>query len=654
MDLESMTKEELIEYIKNMNETNNGKYGLVWDKEKEPEKIVEECSKYIPVLKEIPEKNINGNGQNNILIEGDNFHALTVLNYTHKESIDVIYIDPPYNTGNSDFTYNDKFVGKDDGYRHSKWLNFMDKRLKLAKKLLSENGVMFISIDDNEVTQLKMLCNKIFGESNVDIMIWRKSGVGRDGKMKNTTTFRIDHEYIIVCYKGEKILNKIIETPNFVNLYPNPDNDPRGPYKAGSISKKEKASNPNHKNYYTVETPTGKKITRQFDISKEEFDELNNDIVINAEGIPVSRIYWGKNNDSVPSIKTFINELRSITPYSILLNKGTTTDGTKELNNILNGDFTSMRPKPSMLIKTLIQLASNKDSIILDFFAGSGTTGQAVIQLNEEDNGKRKFILCTNNEVSWKKQKEFMKKYNLSMENFEKIKENNDSKWEKYVEENGICTSITYQRLNKIIHGYQFNDKSSTTLLDKALSFSDLTDKNDVLNKEIEKIFEDNKKKYDKFEKKINNNSIIIQGINKKNGEFKGLGGTIKYFRTDFVNNEGTKDQIYYDLTEKCIPMLCVKENTFDVVGKNEQYTIYTDEDRKKYTCVYFDTIGNKYDEFIEKVKELEEEKILYIFTLGNKIEEPRLKEIKNYRIEAIPQRIYDLYKKLVKMSKEI
>ena len=259
MNLEEMTKEELVQYIEELSEEKNGKYGLVWDKEKEPEKIVEECDKYIPVLKEIRDKDINDGGESNIIIEGDNFHSLSVLNYTHKEAIDVIYIDPPYNTGNNDFVYNDKFIDLEDGYRHSKWLNFMDKRLKLAKNLMSENGVMFISIDDNEAIQLKMLCNKIFGENNTDIMIWRKSGVGRDGKMKNTTTFRKDHEYIVVCYKGEKVLNKIIETPNFVNTYPNPDKDPRGPYKAGSISRTEEASNPNHKNYIQLQLQVVKK-----------------------------------------------------------------------------------------------------------------------------------------------------------------------------------------------------------------------------------------------------------------------------------------------------------------------------------------------------------------------------------------------------------
>ena len=164
MNFEKMSKEDLINYIKNINETNNGKYGLIWDKEKEPEKIVEECNKFIPILKEDESKILENSGENNILIEGDNFHALSVLNYTHREAIDIIYIDPPYNTGKEDFIYNDRYVDENDGYRHSKWLNFMQKRLKIARDLLKKEGFILISIDDNEYAQLKLLCDNIFGE----------------------------------------------------------------------------------------------------------------------------------------------------------------------------------------------------------------------------------------------------------------------------------------------------------------------------------------------------------------------------------------------------------------------------------------------------------------------------------------------------------
>ena len=385
--LNNYSKDELIKIINSLKKQK--KFGLVW--EDKPEKVATECEQKLPVLKEADEKAINeadDSAPTNIIIEGDNYHALSTLNYTHAGKIDVIYIDPPYNTGSKDFKYNDRFVDKEDSFRHSKWLSFMNKRLLLAKGLLSPTGVLFISIDDNEFENLKVLCNSIFGEENTDVMIWRKSGVGRDGKMKNTTTFRKDHEYIIVCFRNEKLLNKIIEIPNFTNEYNNADNDPRGEWMSGSLSRSDKASNPNHENYYSVVSPSGRKITRQFEISKKEFNRLNAD----------NRISWGKNGNSIPRVKVFINEKRQITPYSLLLEKGTTTEGTKELNTILNGDYSNMRPKPTLLMRTLTQLASKENSIVLDFFAGSGTTGQAVLELNQEDGGNRQFILCTNNE----------------------------------------------------------------------------------------------------------------------------------------------------------------------------------------------------------------------------------------------------------------
>lgn len=396
--LNELSKEQLIKRIKELEKQK--KYGLVW--EDQPEDVISQCQTNLPVLEELIDKAIIAEQDmpTNILIEGDNYHALSVLNYTHAGKIDVIYIDPPYNTGSGDFKYNDAYINKEDTYRHSKWLSFIDRRIRLATYLMKEKGVLFVSIDDNEVTRLVELLIEIFGEDNVEIMIWKKSGFGRDGKMKNTTTFRKDHEYIIVCYKNEKRLNKIIEMPEFQNEYGNPDDDPRGPYKAGSISRKEEASNPQHENYYTVISPSGKQFTRQFDITEDEFDYLNTDYQINKNGKKVSRIYWGKNDNAVPAIKIFIWEERSITPYSVLLTKGTTTEGTKQVSQILEKDCKLLRPKPTKLISTLIQLADKEENItVLDFFAGTGSTGHALLEYclkNAKTNSK--FILCTNNE----------------------------------------------------------------------------------------------------------------------------------------------------------------------------------------------------------------------------------------------------------------
>lgn len=457
-------------------------YYINWDGEGTKESFGEEEGKF-PVLQEVKSKSIdNQDPKYNIMIEGDNYHALTVLNFTHNKAIDVIYIDPPYNRG-GDFKYNDKIVDKEYSYRHSKWLSFMSKRLKLAKEVLSKDGVLFVSIDDMEFAQLKILCNEIFGEDNVGVMVWRKSGEGRDGKMKNTTTYRIDHEYVIVCFKKNKNLNKLLEKPNFKGELDNPDKDLRGDWLSGSISRKETASNPNHKNYYEVTSPSEKKHKRQWDISKEDFIKLDKD----------GRIYWGATGNNVPRIKIFESEERSITPYSILLNQGTTTEGTKEVNEILNGDYSGMRPKPTTLVQTLIQLSSKKNSIVLDFFAGTGTTAHAVLKQNKKDGGKRKVIICTNNEdkiatdICYPRIKKIVGEYK---DNF------------KYFKTDFVESAPTDQNKKKIV------DKSTEMLCIKENAFKS------IINKKGYKVFKNSDihlgiifddEQIDKFVKEVKN-----------------------------------------------------------------------------------------------------------------------------------------------------
>lgn len=326
-----------------------------------------------------------------LLIHSENFQALNLLQEKYRESIKCIYIDPPYNTGGDGFTYKDR-------YQHSSWLTMMQNRQTLSKYFMNSKGVSFTSIDDNEIENLAGLQDYIFGKEQVDKMIWRKSGAGRDGKMKNTTTFRKDHEYILVGFNQEQVLNKSFEKPQWENEYGNPDNDPRGGYKAGSISRREDASNPEHDNYYTVTSPSGISYTRQFDVPRSEFEALDRD----------NRIYWGKNGDAVPAIKIFQDEKREVTTSSYINEKNanlkdcvvddketTTTKGSKELEDIMGiSDIGNiLRPKPSSLIHKLSQIGSMKNDLILDYFAGSGTTGHAVINLNREDGGKRKYIL---------------------------------------------------------------------------------------------------------------------------------------------------------------------------------------------------------------------------------------------------------------------
>ena len=367
--------------IKNKNGLieNNALDGKEWKKLPIDTKYFNEDFKW-KLLVALSENNNLDEILGGVLIKSENFQALNLLLNKYREKVQTIYIDPPYNTGSDDFLYK-------DNYQHSSWLTMMENRLKLAKELLNNRGIFFSNIDDNEVDNFGVLLKRIFGETKTDKIIWKKASEGRWGKMKNVKTFRKDHEYVLTAYKEVEEMNKLREKPQFKHEYGNPDNDPRGPYKVGSISRKEDASDPNHPNYYTVISPTGKKFTRQWDFPKEEFEKLDKD----------GRIYWGKDGNSVPGLKIFLNEEREITPYSVFIEKGTNTEAKEEFLNILGNEFESiinkLNPKPHKLIKTLTQISTKNSSLILDFFAGSGTTAHAVMKLNKEDGGKRKFIL---------------------------------------------------------------------------------------------------------------------------------------------------------------------------------------------------------------------------------------------------------------------
>jgi len=405
---QNWSKKELIKEIEKLGKRK--KYGIVWE-EKE-EKVVKQCKDELPVLKEVKNKEIitDKNKPVNLLIEGDNYHSLSVLNYTHNKAIDVIYIDPPYNTGNKDFIFNDRYVDREDAYRHSKWLAFMEKRLKLAKNLLKDTGVIFISIDDNEVAQLKLLMDNpdLFGEKNfVSQFIWnKKTGRQSDAKFVSTNT-----EYVL-CYlkninKGE--IRLLPRTKELNESYKNPDNDPRGPW----TSVKLDAKSGSESSLYKITFPNGMKWKpthgRYPAYTKENLLKLYYD----------NRTWFGKDGKNIPRLKKFLSEVQQgLVPNTLLLPNevGNTQKAKEDYKKVLpNINFDN--PKPLGLIKYLSIIGGDKNAVVLDFMAGSGTTGHAVLELNKEDGGNRQFILCTNNE-------------------------------------NNICKSICYPRIKKVIKGY--------------------------------------------------------------------------------------------------------------------------------------------------------------------------------------------------------
>lgn len=397
LQLDGLTNEEKSELLGLLRKQK--KYGLVW--EDKPEDVEERLREELPVLVEDTSKAIIStevDAPNHILIEGDNLEALTTLAYTHEGKIDVIYIDPPYNTGNKDFVYNDKFVDKEDSYRHSKWLSFMSKRLRIAKQLLSDKGVIFISIDDNEQAQLKLLCDEIFGENNFIANCVRKR---RDSQANLSHNISPIHEYVFIfCKRYDDLLNKI---PAIIDDkdYRNPDNDPRGPYKTMPCTNKGGA-------VYSVTTPTGRIITEEWRFKKETYDALLED----------NRLVFPRGGEGKPRYKLFLRDKKNegVLANTWLSEIASNQQGTIELKDVFD-ELPFNNPKPIGLLKFLLILGSQTNSTILDFFAGSGTTLHATMQLNAEDGGHRKCILVTNNE-------------------------------------NNICEDVTYVRNKRVINGY--------------------------------------------------------------------------------------------------------------------------------------------------------------------------------------------------------
>lgn len=406
--LEGLTDDERSALLELAN--TQKRYGLVW--EDKPEDVEEKLRDNLPVLTEVKERAIisdNPEAPNHILIEGDNLEALTALTYTHAGKIDVIYIDPPYNTGNKDFVYNDTYIDSENAYRHSTWLSFMSKRLRIAKKLLSDRGVIFISIDDNEQANLKLLCDEVFGGRNfIAQVIWERAYAPVNLKKH----FSESHDYILIyAHKIEYSINNGLPRSNEANeRYSNPDNDIRGNWKPGDLSVGPAVES----NIYPITTPSGRTVLPpsgySWRLSKEKFQKY----------IEENRIWFGPSGDNVPAIKRFLKDVKQgITPMTIwkYTDVGHSQDATKEVKDIFNGEARFTYPKSLRLIKRIIHLYSQRDSYILDFFAGSGTTMHAVMQLNAEDGGHRQCILVTNNE-------------------------------------NGICENVTYERNKRVINGY--------------------------------------------------------------------------------------------------------------------------------------------------------------------------------------------------------
>jgi len=550
VELEDLGKGELIDLVKKLR--SKRKYGLVWESEKIREHF--DSQTFLPVLEDLPKLAIKSKSEKptHLLIEGDNYPALALLNATHSSKIDFIYIDPPYNTGNKDFKYNDDFVERDDVYRHSKWLAFMSKRLELAKTLLSEYGIIFVSIGEDEQANLKLLMDSVFGENNfIETFIWesifRPSNLGK--------SVRRNSEYVL-CYVRNKSENftlaqKSQETQGEPSLTQN-NNAPRTlTFPA---------------NYVKVKLEDGT-------YKKGKFGEIEmlDDLVVKG-GLAIKefringKLKWKQEylDSEIEKGVTLSIKTKSFIPYYRKDYQETILRPTKIIPRDTVGDVLAANaelkrffgesvfdyPKPTSLIKYLISICELPENpIILDYFAGSGTTGDAVLQLNDEDEGNRQFILITNNEQN-------------------------------------ICEEVTYPRLQKIMNGYE--DSAG----------------NEIVSKEA----------------------------------------NLRYLKVEPLAKTRNPDEMKIRISEKIVPILCVKEMAFDKEKSvSDSFSIFKSD--KKVVGIYnsFDLSDlEKFKSSLSKYTDLP--KKAYLFTFDDEaLMDELFDDMTDLVIEPIPQKILEL-----------
>ena len=597
--IEGLSNEEksaLIELLK-----THKKYGLVW--EDKPEAVEERLRDELPVLTEVKERAIiseDPDAPNHILIEGDNLEALTALTYTHAGKIDVIYIDPPYNTGNKDFVYNDSFVDKEDTFRHSKWLSFINRRLQVSKSLLSDNGLIFISIDDNEVFNLRLLCDSIFGENNcIGVLPTIMNLKGNQDEFGFAGT----HEYVVV-YAKIKSLCTIGQLDIDDEELENWQEDEIGYYKKGATLKRTGTDAPrNRRPYCYFPILINKSTLEVSSIDEDEYHlifnpetkSFNDEYVVQlidkytskgfsallptTDGEPTS---WRWGYKTVKKDKNEIivtgqegsfslykkqrpemGDLPTKKPKSVLYKaQYSSGNGTAQLKTLnLSGLFNN--PKPIDFIIDLLKIGCGKDATILDFFAGSGTSLHAAMQLNSEDRGNRKCILVTNNE-------------------------------------NKICEKVTYERNKRVINGY------------------------------------------------VKPNGERVDGLTRN---------TLRYYKTDFVGRERSSQnmrQLVYAATD----LLCIKEDLYNEVKQFGSLKLKSSVARffevkdKRMLVIYNELAVPAIAEEIAKMDFSGKVKI-YVFAPGNYAYDDEFYEVQN-KVElcALPAAIYNAYQKVLPKRK--
>ncbi|AIU88967.1 MULTISPECIES: site-specific DNA-methyltransferase [Enterobacterales] len=436
----------------------------------------------------------------NLIIHGDNLEALKALLPTHAGKVDCIFIDPPYNTGNEGWCYNDNVrsplmqewlkksanpVDKEDLERHDKWLCMMWPRLLILKELLSSTGVIFATIDDNEGHTLRELMDEIFGRDNhVATLVWQKRY-----SRENREAIGDVHDYIHVYAMNKEHFkltrNKLPGTEEQMSVYRNSNNDPKGPWRPIPIT--AQAGHATKDQFYKIISPSGKEFYppegRCWGMSEKTFNDLN----------AQKRIYFGVNGDAQPNLIRYASEVDGFVPWTWWPSDeaGHTDQAKKELMAIIpDKEFSFDTIKPTKLMKRLLRIATQKDSLILDSFAGSGSTAHAILSLNEEDGGSRRFIL-------------------VECENY--------------------ADALTAERVRRVIRGYPFKGKQKQELLSEKISWSVFEKKHSELMEKIAQVEAKHSDKFDKIQKELKDGVLTVNGERIVDEFAKGINGSFTY-----------------------------------------------------------------------------------------------------------------------------
>jgi adenine-specific DNA-methyltransferase len=445
-----------------------------------------------------PEKGIGPVDLNgNLIIQGDNLHALKALLPIYAGKVDCIFIDPPYNTGNEGWAYNDNVnapmikewlaanpIGVEDGLRHDKWCAMMWPRLRLLHELLADHGSLWITIDDNELANILGMAKEIFGEGNViSVFVWQKRKT-----RENRKVFSTSHDYILCLAKDratfEVTRNLLPLSAEARERYRNPDEDSRGDWQSVAIT--AQAGHGTKSQFYDIVTPNGRVVKLSsgscWRFTKDKLEEL----------IADNRIWFGEDGNNVPRQKVFLDEQEAgLTPHTLWLSDevGTTDSAKRSLVSLFGGESVFETPKPDELLVRIVQIAADKNATILDSFAGSGTTAHAVLEANKRDGGNRKFIL-------------------VEMEDY--------------------ADRLTAERVRRVIKGYDYTGTQKTELMRESLNWSKLQ-KADRLTEQVDKIETLHGHEYDRITKQVKDGELIVTGERAVEDRTEGLGGTFTY-----------------------------------------------------------------------------------------------------------------------------